>query len=145
MGKWNDSSRLILLAIGALLLTGCGLGAPQIEGAERDAVLAYAELATDNVVVGLQADDYAQFSRDMSPDLVTAMPEDQFEALRTMLDTKVGAYVSRQVSGVEESDGFIAVVYDAQHENEEHVTMRVVFDQDQKISGLWFDSPKLRQ
>jgi hypothetical protein len=49
------------------------------------------------------------------------------------------------VSRVDKNGTFISVVYDAQYENEEHVTMRVVFDPDQRISGLWFDSAKLRE
>ena len=109
------------------------------------AVLAYAEPATDNLLAGLEAGDYAQFSRDMSPEMLAAMTESQFSALRATLEDKVGAYVSRQVTGVEEGDDFIAVNYDARYEDEEHVSMRVVFDQDRQISGLWLDSPKLRQ
>ncbi|HSJ55903.1 MAG TPA: DUF3887 domain-containing protein [Anaerolineae bacterium] len=135
----------ILIVTCALLLAGCGLGPQAMEGAERDAVLVYAEPATDNMLAGLQAGDYAQFSRDQSPEMLEAMTEAAFSELRTMLDSKVGAYVSRQVSRVEDVDDFIAVVYDAQFENEEHVTMRVVFDQATKISGLWFDSPRLRE
>jgi hypothetical protein len=138
-------SKLILLVTCALLVASCGLGPQPIEGAERDAVLDYAEPATDNMLASLQAGDYAQFSRDLSPEMLEAMAETAFSDLRTMLDSKVGPYVSRQVSRVEDVDDFVAVVYDAQFENEEHVTMRVVFDQSTKISGLWFDSPKLRQ
>ncbi|NLF11184.1 MAG: DUF3887 domain-containing protein [Anaerolineaceae bacterium] len=146
MRKWQSPGNLILLATcGVLLVAGCVPGVPQLEGAEREAVLAYAEPATDNLLAGLEAGDYAQFSRDMSPEMLAAMTESQFSALRATLEDKVGAYVSRQVTGVEEGDDFIAVNYDARYEDEEHVSMRVVFDQDRQISGLWLDSPKLRQ
>jgi len=146
MRKWVSlGSRILLAACGVLFVAGCSLGRPQIEGTERDAVMAYAEPATDNMLAGLQTGDYAQFSRDMGPEMLKAMSESAFASLRTMLDTKVGDYVSRQVSGVEQNGDFVTVNYDAQFQNEEHVTMRVVFDQDRQISGLWFDSPKLRQ
>ncbi|MBN1660656.1 MAG: DUF3887 domain-containing protein [Anaerolineae bacterium] len=146
MRRWSCRGSAILLALcGLLLVTSCGLGPQAMEGAERDAVLAYAEPATDNLLAGLEAGDYAGFSRDLSPEMLEAMTEAQFSSLRTLLESKVGAYVSRQVSRVEESDDFVAVVYDAQYENEEHVTMRVVFDPAHQISGLWFDSPQLRQ
>jgi hypothetical protein len=144
--KTSSPGNLILLAVaGALLVAGCGLGSPQIQGTEREAVLAYAEPATDNLLAGIASGDYAQFSRDMSPEMAAAMDEAQFSSLRSMLETKVGDYVSRQVSRVEQSGDFVAVVYDARYENERLVTLRVVFDQDQRISGLWLDSPKLRQ
>lgn len=145
MRKFATLGTLLLLASGVLLAAGCSLGPQQIEGAERDAVLAYAEPATDNMIAGLQAGDYAQFSRDMSPEMSEAMTEQQFTDLRTMLDTKVGSYVSRQVSSVEQNSDFVTVIYDAKHQNEEHVTIRLVFDQAKLISGLWFNSPKLRQ
>ena len=146
MRLWVRSGIVILIvALGPFLIASCGIGPQQVEGEERDAVLAYAEPATDNMLAGLQTGDYAQFTRDMSPEMLDAMTESQFASLRTMLDSKVGGYVSRQVSRVEKDQDFVTVVYDAQYQDEEHVTMRVVFDQAKLISGLWFDSPKLRE
>ncbi len=146
MRTWIRPVIAILLGVcGVLLVAGCVPGVPQLEGAERDAVLAYAEPATDNMLAGLEAGDYAQFSRDMSPEMLAAMTEARFSELRATLENKVGAYVSRQVTSVEDVDDFIAVNYDARYENEEHVSIRVVFDQDRRISGLWLDSPKLRR
>jgi hypothetical protein len=146
MRKWgNLGSLVILAACGLLLVAGCTLGPPRIEGAEQDAVLAYAEPATDNMLAGLLTGDHAQFSRDMGPQMLKAMSESELDALRAMLEAKLGGYVSRQVSSMQKNGNLVTVVYDAQFEEEEHVTMRVVFDQDRRISGLWFDSPKLRQ
>jgi len=54
---------------------------------------------------------------------------------------------SRQFVKAEEIKGFTALIYDARFEDEEQVTVRVVFRQQDGqwlVTGLWFDSPKLR-
>jgi len=87
----------------------------------------------------------AAMPNDPSPEMKAAMGRQAFDDLRVLLDDKVGAYVSREVSSVGQTGGFVNVIYDARFENEEHVTMRLVFDQNNLISGLWFDSARLRQ
>lgn len=130
----------------AVVMGACSAPAvTPVTGGGRAAILQYAEPKTDNLLAGLAEGDYGQFSRDMSPEMLKAMTEQQMTSLRDMLQSKIGAYVSRTVSSVEQSGRFTAIIYDAQYENEEHVTMRVVFDENQAISGLWFDSPKLRK
>jgi hypothetical protein len=65
-----------------------------------------------------------------------------------MVIGKIGKYVSRQMTTVIEQKPFRTVVYDARFEQEEHVTVRVVYNvagDRPLVSGLWFDSPKLRQ
>jgi hypothetical protein len=57
---------VLLLAVS---LAGCA-AMPQIsavEGQERDTVLAYAEPLADNLLAGINAWDYASFSRDFDP------------------------------------------------------------------------------
>lgn len=49
---------------------------------------------------------------------------------------------------VEDTGAYIRVTYKASFANEDGVTVRVVFNDsatDHRVSGLWFDSPKLRQ
>jgi hypothetical protein len=77
-----------------------------------------------------------------------ASGEAQFEQAYAMVIGKIGKYVSRQMTKVIEQKSFRTVIYDAQFEQEQHVTVRVVYSitGDQPlVSGLWFDSPKLRQ
>jgi hypothetical protein len=49
---------------------------------------------------------------------------------------------------IDEPEGFRRVFYDATFEQEEHVQVLVVYNvsgAQPLVSGLWFDSPKLRQ
>ncbi len=138
-------SCFVLLIAFCALLTACGGGTVQVEGADRDTVMAYADPAVDAMLEGLIAGDYDQFSRGLAPKMREAITEAQMVDLRALLDDKVGAYISRQLSSVMQTSDLVTVIYDATFEDEEHVTLRVVFDSAQKISGLWFDSGKLRQ
>ncbi len=129
------------------LLAACSTSGQPVTGTERDQVLAYSEAKTDNLLAGLNANDYATFSRDFDDKMRGALTQTAFGQTQSQVVGKIGKYVSRQVSSVEKNGDFIAVIYDAKFEQEEGVTVRVVFNpgNDHQISGLWFNSPKLRQ
>ncbi len=135
-----------LIAGALLLLAGCSSSAQVITGAERDQVLAYAEAKTDNLMAGYNANDYATFARDFDDQMRAAMPQSGLEQSRAQVLGKIGQYVSRQVDHVEKIGNYVAVVYNAKFEQADGVTVRVVFDTDaqHRISGLWFNSPKLQ-
>lgn len=147
-------SRLRTLAgmIIFLLAAGCSLvRAPLIEprvleDSEQQRVLEYAAPASENVLAGLIARDYSQFSRDFSDAMKKGMDETSFNELLSMLDSKLGAYRSSSLVTVLQDDNYSTVVYRLTYEKDDQVTMRVVFDKSDPhlVSGLWFDSPELR-
>ncbi|MFQ5342457.1 MAG: DUF3887 domain-containing protein [Anaerolineae bacterium] len=141
--RWLTAACLILV-IG---LAACSSGVQVLTGADREAVLAYAEPLTDNLLAGLNAGDYPAFSRDFSAKMREALDESGFATTRAGIVEKIGAYVSRDVTRVEKRSGFIVVIYSASFEQEDGVTVRVVFEPagEHRITGLWFDSPRLRQ
>jgi hypothetical protein len=126
---------------------GCSVVALPVTGADRDAVLAFSEPKTENLLSGFNSGDYATFARDFDAAMRQAENESVFASTRTLVKNKIGAYVSRQVSSVIKQDQYFVVIYSARFEQEDNVTVRVVFHQDgdHQITGLWFDSPKLRQ
>jgi major membrane immunogen (membrane-anchored lipoprotein) len=136
---------ILLLAVAlASLLTACG-GAQETEltGEEKDAVLAYSEAMTENMMAGMKAGDYAAFSKDFDQAMLNAMSQEAFGKFKQDYDGKLGAYVSHKVNRVMQSQSgkFVAVVYDAVFEKDDAVIMRVVFraDDPHQISGLWFN------
>jgi hypothetical protein len=145
MKKIITLTAICILASG--LFAACSVSAQPITGAERDAVLAYAEPKTENLLNGFNAGDYAIFARDFDAPMRQAETEAVFTQTRAAILGKIGKYLSRQVTNVVKQDSFIVVIYNGRFENEDGVTMRVVFrpDGEHQISGLWFDSPKLRQ
>jgi hypothetical protein len=132
---------LALIVMLASLLAGCGSQGKTLTGAERDAVLVFSESQTDNLLTGMNAGDYAMFSKDFDQDMLNAMTKDQFDALKKDRDTKLGPYVSRQVNSVVLKGDFYTVTYDAKFEKDAAVVVRVVFRvaEPHQISGLWFN------
>lgn len=141
MGNKRQLYFLVLLLIFAALLVGCGPQSTPLDGPTKEAVLAFSEPKTDNLLTSLSNSDYATFSQDFDADMLKAVGETQFETLKKDRSDKLGAYISRQVSSVSQQGDFYVVIYDAKFEKEEHVTMRVVFRiaEPHEVSGLWFN------
>jgi hypothetical protein len=136
----------VILVFGITLLfliqlTGCASGNKTLMGADKDAVLAYSEAKTDNLLAGMNANDYAMFSMDFDKEMLAAMPQSQFDSLKKDRDARLGAYVSRKVNSVVQIGDFYSVTYDAKFEKDDAVSMRVVFRaaEPHQISGLWFN------
>ena len=89
----------------------------------------------------MTANDYAQFSRDFDSDMYEEIPATDFAAWKQVLDDELGNYLSRQVDQVTQSDEFYVVVYQAEFEREDQVTVTVAFHAaDHSIAFLSFDS-----
>lgn len=134
-------SILFLVAFIFSLLAGCGSQATSLTEEDQDAVLAYSEGKTDNLLTGMNANDYAAFSRDFDQDMLDAMSQTQFDALKKDRDAKLGLYLSREVHSVTQTGDFYTVNYDAKFEKDDAVTIRVVFRiaEPHQVSGLWFN------
>ena len=140
------STVIFLLAAGCSLVRAPLIEPRVLEDPEQQTVLDYAAPASENVLAGLIARDYSQFSRDFSDSMKEGMDETAFKDLLNMLDSKLGAYQSNDLVTVLQDDNYSTVVYRLTYEKDNQVTMRVVFDKSDPhlISGLWFDSPELR-
>src|SRR5574340_1158694 len=83
---------LLILAAGCSAVRSPIIEPVVLEGDKVDAVMTYAQEPAENLLDGLIARDYAQFSRDFSDDMKQGMNEQAFKDLLTMLDTKLGIY-----------------------------------------------------
>jgi len=148
MKTWR---RVVCLAAAMLVvvvgLVACAPSAKAIPADEAEVLRGELEPMVDNLLAGLEGGNYAAFSRDFDAQMREAMTEAKFADLRAQFDEKLGRYQVRQFVKAEEIKGFTALIYDARFEDEEQVTVRVVFRQQDGqwlVTGLWFDSPKLR-
>ena len=133
---------LAMIALVSVIFAGCARQTETtLTGADMESVLAFSEAKTDNLLAGMNDHDYAVFSKDFDPDMLKAMTESQFDALKQDRDAKLGLYVSREVNSVVQSGDFYAVIYNTVFEKDDNVTMRVVFRvaEPHEISGLWFN------
>jgi len=149
----HTSNRKSLLIITAslllLVLAGC-MFMPQVttvEPEEQDEILEISEPIADNLLDGMNANDYAAFSRDFDDKMREALDEDAFQELIQQFSGKIGAYQSRTLDHMERIENLVTVVYKAQFEKEEEVTIRLTLREGEpyQVAGLYFDSPKLRE
>jgi hypothetical protein len=137
----------VSLLLVAVLLFSFGCAAK----VDVDAVRSYADSMTENLLIGMNNKDYAVFSRDFDETMKKALPESKFSDLIAQINGKIGKYVpnSKKFERAYKTGNFVNVVYKAKFTEESSpVTVRVVFSEvngEHKISGIWFDSPKLRK
>lgn len=134
---------LMMLAV----LAGCS-SEVTLPADEAASFAAEVDDMSENLLAAVNSGDYTAYIRDMEAAMAKVSTRADFENLRTLLTEKVGKYESRQMTRVLEQQTYRAVLYDARFEKEDHVTVRVVFTMAETpplISGLWFDSPALRQ
>ncbi|WP_299026613.1 DUF3887 domain-containing protein [uncultured Thermanaerothrix sp.] len=137
---------IMLLGIG-IVLSACTSSTRALEGNAKDAVLAYAEPMATTLLDGLFAGNYTTFATNFDEAMRKGLDEKAFTDLRSTLQTRLGAFQSREVNAVLESGNYFIVVYRLRFEKDDNVTMRLVLTQAEPhlISGLWFDSPELRK
>jgi len=129
----------------ALMLIGCGQPV-QVPVDEAAAFAASVEPIVENCLTGLNEKDLAKHTRDFDESMLEVVDATTFPQGYDEVIGVVGKYESRKMVGVFDQAEFRFVVYEAQFEKDV-VTIRVVFKRDDaahKISGLWFDSEKLR-
>ncbi len=137
---------IVLLAVLALAACAPKVQVEALQGSDRDAVLAYTEPMTDNLLAGLNAADYAVFSRDFDDAMLKAIPESKFANLLATTTGKVGAYDSREVNSVEKVGEYYRVVYKAKFAGDDKAQVLISFEgaEPHKVAGLFFTSDKMK-
>jgi hypothetical protein len=119
-----------------------GPSGTMLSQAEQKALLVFTEAKTDNLLEGMNSGDYAVFSRDLSRDMLQAMPRSRFEQWQRERASRLGWYLRREVEGmVKRSDGTYTVIYHAGFQFNDDVLLRVVFSADppHQIRAVWFE------
>ncbi len=135
----------LFLVLALVFAFGC---AAKVDVSE---VRSYADSMSENLLTAINGKNYEMFSRDFDSAMENAVSKSKFSTLLAQINGKIGAYIpnSKEFERAYKSGKFMNVVYKAKFTNEtSSVTVRIVFDEvngKHKISGLWFDSPKLKQ
>lgn len=139
------AGKLLVLAVFILILfTGC---APSINISE---VKPYADPATENLLIAMNNNNFTEFVKNMDDNMKNALSKANFNELISKVNGTVGNYIpnSKRLYQAVNNDKYITAVYLTKFTNESsEVTVKVVFkdvDGVMKITGLWFDSTKLR-
>lgn len=107
----------------------------------------YSDGTTENILTAINNDDYAVYTKDFSPEMKKAIPEDTFKEQNKIIKGKIGTYESKKFAKAETKDEYIRTFYIAKFSDEpKDVTVLVVFkadDPDHKVQGIFLSSPKL--
>ena len=109
----------------------------------------YAAPIIKGILLAFNDNDYLKYTEHFTEIMKNAAPEAAFHQVNAMIKSKIGNYVSREFWKVENKDQYTIVYYKAKFSQEpKDVIVKVVFEEitgEIYVSGLWFDSPKLRQ
>ena len=131
---------LTLALVSALLFTGCQ--APKPSSLSNDKVVE--EIV--NILTSINAGDYAGFSRDFSPDMLTAIPAAQFTSLVDMLQKASGKYMSCDTTPqLSNKQGYTLYRLSCKFELESVIVTVTFKTGGAQVEGLFFDSTNLRK
>ncbi len=136
---------VVVTIIAVVIFAGC----VEKNQVDVDQTRKYADPITENILLGMSENDYSKYSDHFDQTMKNAMPEAVFNETNTLIKSKIGDYVSKQFWKVESKDQYTIVYYKARFTEEpEDVIVKVVFQEimeEMEVSGLWLDSPKLRE
>lgn len=115
-------------------------------------IISFTDAAMENVLVSLNEENYENYSKDMDDAMLQVATEESFTTFSDFLKDTVGEYRQDSMEYLDSyiQDEYYVVIYNAGYTNEtENVMVTAVLSETSegiyKISGTWFDSPKLRE
>jgi hypothetical protein len=127
---------LVLLLAGGVVLASCGGKAPAPSSSSGGNVAALAEQYVDLLVKG----DFQAATKSFDPTMAQAAPPDQLAAAWKSLTDGSGAFQQRLAVRTAKEKGFDCAYVTCQFANGA-MDVKVVFNPQQQISGMWFVAP----
>ena len=135
--------KIVIICVVLFLLTaGC------LHGSEEQRTKEYADPIANQLIKGMQQDNYTLFSEKFTPTMKKALPEETFYEVNDMLMSTVGKPVSLEFLKSVEGERFVTIVYTVTFEDGSEGLFSIALKEENgetKVAGAWIDSPKLRQ
>lgn len=140
---------IIIVAIAVLFIAAAGLYVKIAEiQPEVSQLREAADPIAEDILVALDSGDYMLFMEHMDDTMAEIHNESVFNELSSWVITTIGNYTSMDYWKADNAQGFLQVYYKADYTGEPAgVVVLVVLTgtgEDAEVSGLWFDSPKIR-
>ena len=133
-------STAIVLLLCFLLITGCAQkqAFTYLSADESAQVATYTDVAAQNIINAIAANDYNLFISDFDEQMRQALPEEQFATIVKMYG-KNGQAESISLLNMEDRGDFIGANYGVTYSNAGLTMLIVVAKSDPSlVSGLWF-------
>ncbi len=105
---------------------------------EIAALRAYADPATQTTLQALSEDNLARYTQSANAQFKAAVTQDLLDKVSAQINSQLGTFVSATFSSTEKQDPYIIVHYKAKYSKGD-VGVRMVFDQDHKVAGQFFE------
>lgn len=136
---------LTLMIISVLMLSGCS----GKNKAEEQKLVNDAEPLVENLMQGLNEENYTMFSRDFDDAMKKGMPEQSFKETDKFIKQKIGNYVSKNFWKTQKSGKYTVFYYKMKFDNEPgEVLATISIDltgTNPLVGGFYLNSPKLLQ
>jgi len=143
--KIYKTGLIVVLLLLAVAMTGCGESEEPMEQSDEPE---YAGAIIESILQAFNAGDYAAYSEHFDEAMKKAMNKTVFNGTRDFIRARIGDYVSRKfVESQAAQEIYTVVIYQAKFSEENAVKVTITFletDDYVYVSGLYFDSPKLR-
>jgi hypothetical protein len=128
----------LLLVILTLLFGIAGCNAGPTTTSEQDPIRAYADPATETTLQGLSENNLAKYTQYGNAEFKTAVTPEILNPVAAQINSKFGAYKSKEFLRSEEQQGYIIVHYKAKYEKGD-LPIRMVFDTSHLVAGQFFE------
>jgi len=125
---------MLLTLVGGVI--GCKSGPSTTP--EEDAILAYADPATETTLQGLSEDNLAKYTQYGNAGFKAAVTQEMLDQVADQINNQLGAYESKEFLRTEEQQGYVIVHYKAKYAKGE-AGVRMVFDTDHLVAGQFFE------
>lgn len=136
---------MVVVIVAAVMFSGC----VEKNQVNVEQMRKYADPITENILLAMNEDNYTKYSEHFDQTMRNALPRAVFNETNAVINSKIGDYVSKEFWKVESKNQYTIVYYKARFiEEPKDVIVKVVFQEIKgqiKVSGLWLDSPKLRE
>lgn len=137
--------RIAILFLLLFLLPACS------NGIDKEKVQEYADPMVENILQGMNEDNYEKFSKDFGPIMLDALNAENYDGIiKKQIKEIIGNYESKELAKVDKvsqgDEDYIVVIYKATFSKETSdvaVTVYFTEGEDPKIETLLFNSPKL--
>jgi len=129
---------IFLTAIAAAVGCKSGSTTPKTISAADQAILTYADPATDMTLQGLSENDLAKYTHYASAEFKAALTQEILDKTSSQLKNQIGTYISKEFLSTEQQDVYTIVHYKAKY-TKSSVGIKMVFDQNHQVAGQWFE------
>lgn len=133
----------LMVIIAALVLSGCS-GTNQ---AEKQKLISTADPVVENLMQGLNEENYKKFSQDFDDTMKKSLSETAFKATNDLVKQKIGNYVSKSFWKTQKDGKYTVFFYKCKFDNEPgEVLATISIDltgSKPLVGGFYLNSPKL--